>query len=105
MIIPVRCEELPELAAFEAGTWNNVEDPVASISVGGSQASAFGFQVIHILGIELRTDSRQIAVRDGNTIDLPRHSVAATRVQVIVHDECAGYVVGDHGQAAGSIGV
>src|SRR5207249_372955 len=60
---------------------------------------------IHVPRVELRTETGEVAVWNGYAVNFPRHPVSTARMQVIVHDEGAGNIVGNHRQTAGAIGL
>ena len=90
--------------AFEAGTSNHVEDPEGAVAIFGGVASALDFEVIDVLGIELRADiGSDIGVRNGDAVEQPCDLVSTTDVKLVVYHIRAGNVIGDHGQTVGLV--
>ena len=91
--------------ALEPGARDDVEDTVGTVSVFGRVAATLYFQVVDVLGIELRADVRcDIGVRHRNTIEQPGDLVPAANVQLVMNHVGAWNVIGDHCQAAGPVG-
>ena len=91
--------------ALESGAGDNVEDAVGAVAVFRGVAAALHFEVVDVLGIELRSDVRgNIGVGHGNAVDQPGNLMSAANVELVVDHVRAGNVVGDHRQTVGLIG-
>ena len=98
-------DQLGFIVSFKTGARSNIEYTVGTIPVGGAVASALDFEVVDILGIELRAEVRgDIGVGNRNAIDQPTGLMASTDVQLIVGEIGAGNVVRDHCQTVGAHG-
>ena len=97
-------EQLAFVVALEAGSRNDVEHAIGAVAVSGGIAAALRFQVVDVLGIDLRPDvARDVGVRDGNAVDRPGHLVPAAHVKLVVRHPCSRNVVGDRGQAVAQV--
>src|ERR1700692_3197553 len=96
--------ELRLVVAFETGSGHDVEHTVGSISKLGAVTTAIHFQVVDVLGIELRADiGSDVGVGHGQAIDEPGGLMASSDMQLIVRNVCAGNIVSDHCQAVRAV--
>jgi hypothetical protein len=93
-----------EAVALEAAARHDVEYAITAVAEAGAHAAALGLERRDILRVELGAARRQIAVGHRHAVDQPRDAMTAARVQMIVHDERARDVIGDHRQAAAAVG-
>jgi hypothetical protein len=95
------------VVALEARAGYYVEDAVGTIAELRAVASAIDFQIVDILGIDLRAQVRgDVGVGHGHAIDQPTGLVPAANVKLVVRYVRSGNVVGDQGEtvAAGGAG-
>ena len=98
-------DELGLAVALEAGAGDDVEDAVGAVADVGGVAAALDFEVVDVLGIDLRAEvAGDVGVGDLDAVDEPGDLVAAAHVQHVVGHVGAGDVVGDHGHAVGAVG-
>ena len=91
--------------ALEAVAGQDVEDAVGAVADVGGVTAALGFELVDVLGIDLRADvGGDLGVGDGDAVDEPTGLVAAAHVQHVVGHVGAGDVVGDHLHAQGAAG-
>ncbi len=103
--IPGADDEFGLIIALESGSRRDIKNAVGAITIIGGVTAALGFDVIDVLGIDLRTDiASDVRVGDGNAVDEPAHLMAAANVELIVRHVRAGNEIGDHRQAVGAIG-
>src|SRR5215831_10102945 len=90
---------------FESSPCSHVEHAVGAVTIFGRIAASLLLDVVHILGIKLRSDvAGDIGVGNSNAVDRPGYLVAATNVELVVHDVSPRTKVGDRLQAVGLIG-
>jgi len=83
--------ELGLVIALEAGAGHDVENSVGAVAELRAIAAAIDFDVIQILGIELRPEIlRNSGVDDRNTVEEPCGLVAAAHVEHVVGDIGSG---------------
>src|SRR5579864_922341 len=93
-------DEFGLIVALEAGTGNNVEDAVRSISKLSAVAAAINLHVVDVLRIELRAEiGSNVGVGNGDAVNEPTGLMSAANVQLVVGDVGAGDVIRDHGEA------
>ena len=93
------------VVALESGARGDVEDAVGAVAKLRAVTAAVGFQILEILGIELRPEvGGDIGVGNGNAIHQPAHLMPAANVELVMRDVSSGNVVGDHGQAVAAVG-
>ena len=91
--------------AFEAGARHHVEDAVGAIALLGAVAAATDFEIVNVLGIDLRADvGGDVGVGHGHAVDEPAGLVAAANVELVVGDVGAGNVIGDQRDGVGAGG-
>ncbi len=84
---------------------DNVENAVGAVAKLRAIAAAVDFQVINVLGIELRPNiAGDIGVGNGNAVDQPTDLMPAANVQLVMRDVGARNIIRDHGQAVGAVG-
>src|SRR6476661_6526071 len=80
--------------ALETGAGHHVKDAVGAVAVFRGVAATLHFEVVNVLGIELRPDvGSNIRVGHWNAVNQPRHLVSATNVKLVVHHVGAGHVI------------
>jgi len=90
--------------AFKTGAGRDVEDSVGAVAIVGVVAASLNFEVVDILGIDLRAHIvGNVGVGDGDTVDQPLDLVASSHVQHIVRYIGGGHVVCDHLHAVGAV--
>jgi hypothetical protein len=104
MVTAVPERGLAETVILEAAARDDIEHAIAAVAVIRCEPAALCFECGDVLRIELRAARRQVAVRHRHAVDLPGDAVSASGMEVVVHDERAGHVVGNHRQAAGPVG-
>ena len=83
--------------ALESVAGQDVEDAVGAVADVGGVAAALGFELIDVLGVDLRADvGGDLGVGDGDAVDEPAGLMAAAHVEHVVGHVGAGDVVGDH---------
>src|SRR5437762_12599941 len=98
-------DQLGLTIAFESGAGYDIEDTVRAIAILGGVAATLDFEVVDVLGIELRTDVRgNVSVGYGHAVNQPGHLMSAADVQLVVDHIGAGDIVRDHAQANGLVG-
>ena len=89
---------------LKSATRHDVEHRVSAVAVLGGVTAALNFQIIDVLGIELRSNGiGDVGIGNGNAINQPSHLMAAANVQLIVSDVCSGHKVGDQREAVCAI--
>src|ERR1700674_324204 len=80
-------EQLAFVVSLESSPGNCVEDSIRAVAIGRGITAALGFQIVDILGIDLRPNvARDIGVGNGNAVDRPGCLVPASHVKLIVRD-------------------
>ncbi len=98
-------DEIAFTIALESGAGHDVEDAVSAVAVVGVVAAALDFEIVNVLGIDLRSEIvGDVGVGDGNAVDEPLDLMASAHVEHVVHDVSGGDVVGDHFHAVGAVG-
>ena len=99
-----RGDEIAFVIALKASAWHDVEDSVGAVSVVCVVAAALNFEVIDVLGIDLRPQIvRDIRVGDRDAVDQPVDLVAPSHVQHIVRHIGCRHVIRDHLHAVGAV--
>src|SRR5258708_5562771 len=87
---------------LEPGARNDVEDAESAVAVLGGVAAALDFNTVDVLGVELRADvGGNAGVGDRHAVEQPRNLMTSANVELVVDNECAGHVIGNHRHAIG----
>ncbi len=98
-------DELGLMVAFEAGPRHDVEYPIGTIALIGFITAALHFEIVDVLGIELRPQvAGDVGVRNLHSVDGPGGLMPAAHVQLVMDHVGTGNEVGDHGHAVALVG-
>ena len=98
-------DEFRFAVALESGARHDVEDAVGAVAEFRSVAAAADFEIVDVLGIELRSEvGGDVGVGNGNAVDQPTGLMSSANVELIVGDVGARHEVGDHREAVGAGG-
>ncbi len=89
-LVPIaeRGDQFRLIVALEAGSGHDIEDPISAVSVFRVVAAALHFEIIDVLGVDLRAKiGGDIGVGYRDAVDQPIHLMASAHVQHVV-----GYV-------------
>ena len=99
-----RDHEIAFPIAFKPGSGHDIEDSIGAVSVVGIIAASLYFEIINVLGIDLRPEIvGDVCIGDGDAVDQPVDLMAAAHVQHVVGDVSCGHIIGDHLHAIGAI--
>ena len=92
VVVPGRQHKLGIVVALESGPGDDVEDRVRPIPVRRVISTAQRLELIHVLGIELRSDiARDVRVRNRHAINKPADLMATAHMQLVVCDVRSRY--------------
>src|SRR5438093_9690062 len=93
------------IVALEASASHHIEHAVGTIAVFGGVSTALHFDLIDVLGIELRTNiAGNIRIWHGDAIQQPGDLVTTADVELVVNHHSPRHEVGNHSQVVGAVG-
>src|SRR5260221_6165144 len=102
--VSVGDQQLAFAFSIKPAARHHIEYSISSIPVLGTVSAALNFQIVYVLGIELRPNRiGNVGVRDWNPINQPGHLMPAPNVQLIVGDVRARHIIGNHRHAIAPI--
>src|SRR6202521_3799602 len=98
-------DEIALFVPLKAGTRDDVEDSVGSVSIIRVVAAALDLEIIDVLRTDLRPHiAGNIRVRNGHAVNEPADLVPAADMKLIVREVGAGNVIRNHGQTVRAVG-
>src|SRR5215468_946560 len=86
VVVAVACQQLSPAVALESRARDHIEDAVSPVAGLSRKAAALHFDIIDVLGIELRAHvAGDIGIRHRDSIDGPSYLVSSADVKLIVH--------------------
>src|SRR5208337_1645580 len=102
--IPKAEDEITFLVTFKASARRDIEHSVRAVPIGGIVAPLENFQIIDVLGINLRSQiAGDVGVGDGDAVNQPLDLVTSIHMKEVGCPIGTRYLIRDHLQAIGAV--
>ncbi len=105
VVVAVAGDELGLSIALETVAHGQIENAVGAVAPFGAIAAGLRFEVVNVLGIELRPDvGGDVSVGHRHAVDRPGNLMASAHVKLVVHDIGARHEVGNDFETVAGVG-